>query len=271
VTNDDPRPLRERVHDVIYQHDSFGERLFNVVLILAILASVVVVMLDSVASIRARHGPALYAGEWFFTILFTIEYALRLWSSPRPGEYARSFYGVIDLMAIVPTYLAVIFPSGRFLVALRVLRVVRVFRILKLSQYVQEASVISQALRASRHKITVFVTAVMSVVVVVGSLMYLIEGGDNGFTSIPQSIYWAIVTMTTVGYGDLSPQTPLGKTLASALMVAGYGIIAVPTGIVTLELQRAARQTTGERSCPGCGSRRQDADASYCKYCGTPL
>ena len=221
MPNADPRPLRERVHDVIYQHDSFGERLFNGALILAILSSVVVVMLDSVASIRARHGHALYAAEWFFTILFTIEYALRLWSSPRPGTYARSFYGIVDLMAIVPTYLAVVFPPGRFLVALRVLRVIRIFRILKLSHYVEEASVISQALRASRQKITVFVTAVMSVVVVVGSLMYLIEGGDNGFTSIPQSIYWAIVTMTTVGYGDVSPQTPLGRTLAAALMVAG--------------------------------------------------
>ena len=267
----DPRPLKQRVHDIIYQHDSFGERLFNVVLIVAILASVVVVLLDSVASVHARYGPELIAAEWFFTILFTIEYALRLWSSPRPVAYAKSLYGIIDLLAIAPNYLSLLFPGGRFLITLRVLRIARVFRILKLTQYVQEASVLTQALRASRHKIAVFLTTVLSVVVVVGSLMYLVEGSFNsGFTSIPQSIYWAIVTMTTVGYGDVAPQSPLGKLLASVLMIAGYGIIAVPTGIVTLELQRANR-VGGARSCPGCGSRLHDVDASYCKYCGTQL
>lgn len=265
-----PRSLKERVHDIIYQHDSFGERLFNVVLIIAILSSVVVVALDSVAGISSRHAHALRIGEWFFTILFTVEYVLRIWSSPRPLDYVTSFYGVVDLAAIVPTYLGVVFPPGRFLVALRVLRIVRVFRILKLSEYVAEASVLAQALRASRQKIVVFITTVLSVVVVVGALMYTIEGGENGFTSIPQSIYWAIVTMTTVGYGDVSPHTTLGKVLASALMLAGYGIIAVPTGIVTLELQRAAN-TLGRRVCPGCGARQHDADASYCKYCGTHL
>lgn len=264
------RPLRERVHDIIYQHDSFGERLFNVVLIIAILSSVVVVMLDSMASIAARYGQELLVAEWFFTILFTIEYVARIWSSPRPLAYAKSFYGLIDLAAIAPTYLAIVFPTGRFLVALRVLRVLRVFRILKLTQYVQEASVLSQALRASRHKITVFIATVLSVVVVVGSLMYMIEGAPSGFTSIPQSIYWAIVTMTTVGYGDVAPASPLGKILASALMIAGYGVLAVPTGIVTLELQRASRGGA-QRECPGCGSRRNDPDASYCKYCGTQL
>jgi voltage-gated potassium channel len=267
------RPLRERVHDIIYQHDSFGERLFNVVLIVAILSSVVVVMLDSVASINARFARELHAAEWFFTILFTIEYLARLWSSPRPLRYARSFYGVVDLASIAPTYLAIIFPAGRFFVALRVLRVLRVFRILKLTQYVQEASVLTNALRASRHKIIVFVASVMSVVVVVGSLMYMIEGSNasSGFTSIPQAIYWAIVTMTTVGYGDVAPQSPLGKMLASALMVAGYGIIAVPTGIVTLELERATRGVRNDRVCAGCGNRRNDADSNYCKYCGTQL
>ena len=267
------RPLRERVHDIIYQHDSFGERLFNVVLIAAILSSVVVVMLDSVASINGRYARELLAAEWFFTILFTIEYVARLWSSPRPARYALSFYGLIDLVSVAPTYLAIIFPAGRFLMALRVLRVLRVFRILKLTQYVQEASVLSNALRASRHKITVFVATVMSVVVVVGSVMYMIEGSNaaSGFTSIPQAIYWAIVTMTTVGYGDVAPQSPLGKIVASALMVAGYGIIAVPTGIVTLELERATRGARNDRACPGCGNRRNDADANYCKYCGTQL
>ena len=266
-----PAPsLRRRIHDVIFQHDSAGERAFNLGLIVAILASVAVVMLDSVAEVRARHGRALAAAEWTFTVLFTIEYLLRLWSSERPWRYARSFYGVIDLLAILPAYLAFFYPGGRFLVALRVLRVIRVFRILKLAQYVAEASVLAQAMRASRHKITVFISTVLSVVVAVGALMYMIEGPEHGFTSIPLSVYWAVVTMTTVGYGDLSPATALGRLLASALMIIGYGIIAVPTGIVTLELDRASRATP-RRECAGCGSTKHDADASYCKYCGTSL
>jgi voltage-gated potassium channel len=255
----------------MFQHDSPAERAFDGALIVAILLSVGVVMLDSIPAVNARYGRELLVAEWVFTILFTIEYVVRLWSAERPLGYARSFYGLVDLGAIAPTYLAIVFPAGRFLVALRVLRVLRVFRILKLAQYVQEASILVQALRASRHKITVFISTVLSVVVVVGSLMYMIEGADAGFTSIPQGIYWAIVTMTTVGYGDVAPQSPLGKLLASALMVVGYGIIAVPTGIVTLELERASRAMREVRVCPGCGSRRQDADASYCKYCGTQL
>jgi voltage-gated potassium channel len=264
-------PLRQRVHDIIFQHDTPAERAFDVAVIVAIVLSVLVVMLDSVASLNVRYARAFAIAEWVFTILFTIEYVLRLWSSERPGVYARSFYGVIDLVAIAPAYLAVLFPGGRFLVALRVLRVVRVFRILKLARYVQEASVLTQALRASRHKITVFISTVVTVVVAVGSLMYMIEGPANGFTSIPQSVYWAIVTMTTVGYGDVSPGTPVGKLLASALMIVGYGVIAVPTGIVTLELDRAARGGGPVRECPGCGTKRHDADASYCRYCGSAL
>lgn len=228
-------------------------------------------MLDSVASVNARYGRHLLVAEWFFTGLFTVEYLARVWASDRRLAYVRSFYGLVDLGAILPTYLAILFPAGRFLVALRVLRVLRVFRILKLAQYVEEASILAQAIRASKHKITVFISTVLSVVVVVGSLMYMIEGAEAGFTSIPQAIYWAIVTMTTVGYGDLTPQSVLGKFLASALMVVGYGVIAVPTGIVTLELERASRGGRESRICPGCGSRRQDADASYCKYCGTQL
>jgi voltage-gated potassium channel len=265
-----PRPLRERIHDIMFQHDSPAERAFDGVLIVSILLSVAVVMLDSVASINARYGPELHVAEWCFTALFTLEYVMRLWVSERPMAYARSFYGIIDLAAILPSYLAIIFPAGRFLLALRVLRTLRVFRILKLAQYVEEASVLSQAMKASRHKITVFITTVVSVVVVAGSVMYMVEGAESGFTSIPMGIYWAIVTMTTVGYGDVSPQTSLGQMLASVLMIVGYGILAVPTGIVTLELQRASRGSRA-RECPGCGSRAQDEDASYCKYCGTKL
>lgn len=263
--------LRRRTHEIIFQHDSPAERGFDVVLIIAIVLSVIVVMLDSVASVRARYGHELAVAEWVFTGLFTVEYVLRLWSSERPGAYARSFYGIVDLVSIAPSYLAVLFPQGRFLAALRVLRVVRVFRILKLAHYVQEASVLTQALRASRHKITVFIATVFTVVVAVGSLMYMIEGEEGGFTSIPVSVYWAIVTMTTVGYGDIAPVTAIGKFLASALMITGYGVIAVPTGIVTLELDRAARGGGPARTCPGCGAGRHEADASYCRYCGTSL
>jgi voltage-gated potassium channel len=265
------RRLRNRIHDIMFQHDSPAERAFDGALIAVILLSVVVVVLDSVPAINARYGRGLLVAEWFFTGLFTIEYAMRLWVSEHRLKYARSFYGLVDLAAIAPTYLAILFPSGRFLITIRVIRVARVFRILKLAEHVQEASVLVQALRASRQKITVFITTVLTVVVVAGSLMYMIEGAQAGFTSIPQGIYWAIVTMTTVGYGDVAPQSALGKMLASVLMIAGYGIIAVPTGIVTLELDRASRGSPTARSCPGCGSKRHDADSSYCKYCGTIL
>lgn len=263
--------LRRRVHDVVFQHDSPAERAFDLVVICAIVASVGVVMLDSVAAINARYARELAIAEWSFTVLFTIEYLLRLWASEHPVRYARSFYGIIDLAAIAPSYLAVLFPAGRFLIVLRVLRAVRVFRILKLANYVQEAAVLAQALRASRRKITIFLSTVLAIVIVVGSLMYMIEGAESGFTSIPQSVYWAIVTLTTVGYGDVAPVSPLGKAVASALMIIGYGVIAVPTGIVTLELNRAARETVERRECRGCGSTRHDPDAGYCKYCGTDL
>lgn len=263
--------LRERLHNLLFQHDDPAERAVDLGLIIAILTSVVVVMLDSVAAIEARYGHVLRVAEWTLTILFTIEYLLRVWSSRSRREYMLGFYGVVDLLAVLPSYLAIVFPAGRFLIALRVLRVLRIFRILKLAQYVQEASVLSAAMRASRQKITVFIATVMSVVVVVGSVMYLVEGPEAGFTSIPQSIYWAIVTMTTVGYGDVAPMTPIGKLLASAVMILGYGIIAVPTGIVTLELNRASRQEETFRPCRGCGVTRHDADAAYCKYCGSPL
>ena len=235
----------------------------------AIVLSVVVVSLDSVESIAARWGRELHVMEWILTILFTAEYLLRLWVAREPVRYARSFYGIVDLLAVLPTYLAIIFPAGRFLLAFRILRVLRVFRILKLAHYVREAAILSAALRASRRKIIVFVFTVLTVVVVVGALMYLVEGPAHGFDNIPTGMYWAIVTLTTVGYGDLSPTTPLGRMLASALMILGYGIIAVPTGIVTLELNRAARQDT--RSCRGCGTTGHDADARYCRYCGTDL
>ena len=293
---------RDRIRDIVELHDDPIERAFDVVVIAAILLSVLVVTLDSVPSIASRHGRLLHAAEWFFTILFTVEYGLRLWIARHPLRYARSFFGVMDLLSVLPTYLMVIFPAGRFLVAFRILRVLRVFRILKLAHYVREASVLTAALRAGRYKITVFVSTVLTVVVMVGSLMYLVEGPAAGFTSIPQSIYWAIVTLTTVGYGDIAPQSALGKMIASTLMVLGYGIIAVPTGIVTLELDRASREqaraeqatrqeatrdpatrdpatrtesspppTIRGRECARCGAIGHDADAAFCRRCGARL
>ncbi len=206
------------------------------VLILAILASVVAIMLESVASIRASHGHLLRTLEWVFTVAFTVEYVLRLWCVSRSLRYARSFLGVVDLLAILPTWLSLVVPGGQVLTVVRILRVLRVFRILKLAQYVGEARVLVLALRAARFKITVFVFTVLTIVVIVGALMYLVEGPASGFTSIPAGVYWAVVTLTTVGFGDITPQTPLGQTLATVVMIMGYGIIAVPTGIVTAEI-----------------------------------
>lgn len=263
--------FREKVRSVIFQHDAAAEKAFDVVLIIAIMLSVLAVTLDSVAWIRAEYGTLLYGLEWAFTIVFTIEYVARLWATDHRKGYALSFYGIVDLLSILPTYLGVIFPAGRFLIALRILRVLRVFRILKLVQYVSEASVLANALKASRFKITVFLSAVLTVVIVVGSMMYMIEGPAAGFSNIPQGIYWAIVTLTTVGYGDIAPLTPWGKALAATLMIVGYGVIAVPTGIVTLELERASRASRPEVRCEKCGADRHEDDAAFCRRCGSQL
>ena len=264
-------PWRTRLHEVIFEADTRAGRVFDVVLLWSILLSVLVVMLDSVPSIRATHGKALYAAEWFFTAAFSVEYILRLVSVRRPLLYATSFFGLVDLLAIVPTYISLFVPGAHYLLVIRILRVVRIFRILKLGEHLHEADLLLTALRASRRKISVFLTTVLALVVIIGSLMYVIEGEANGFTSIPTSIYWAIVTLTTVGYGDLSPQTALGKALASAVMIIGYGILAVPTGIVTVEIARAARKPITTQACPACGSQGHDADAVYCKYCSARL
>lgn len=264
--------IRQRLYSIIFEHDTRAGRAFDVALIVAILLSVAVVMIDSVASVSARYGRILKAIEWGFTILFTVEYALRLYSARRPARYAFSFFGIVDLLAILPSYLSLIFPLGRFLLTIRVLRVLRVFRVLKLAQYLGEAGVLGRALWSSRHKIGVFLLTVLSVVVIVGSLMYVIEGPASGFRSIPVSIYWAIVTLTTVGYGDIAPQTALGQALAALLMITGYGIIAVPTGIVTVELNRAASDARrASRVCPECQRTGHDPDAAHCKYCGARM
>jgi voltage-gated potassium channel len=263
--------LRARLHEIIFEADTPEGRLFDLLLLVAILASVTVVVLDSVASVRARIGPTLRALEWGFTILFTIEYLLRLASVRRPLRYARSAYGLIDLIAILPSYVSLAFPGGQSLLAIRLLRLLRVFRVLKLAEYLRESRTLVQALRASWRKIAVFLMAVMTIVVVVGTMMYVIEGERHGFTSIPISIYWAVVTLTTVGYGDLAPATTLGRALAVVLMLTGYGIIAVPTGIVTAELTRAAVQPISTQACPACGAGGHEADAVYCRKCGTRL
>lgn len=266
----DASPLRRRAYKIIFEHDTWAGRTFDVVLILAILASVAAVMAESVAPVREEWGSTLRAVEWGFTLLFTVEYGVRLWCVGRPTEYARSFLGVIDLLAILPTYVSVLVPGGQVLTVVRILRVLRVFRILKLAQYVGEARLLIEALRASRYKITVFLFTVVTITVIVGSVMYLVEGPQSGFTSIPAGVYWAIVTLTTVGFGDITPLTPLGKTLAAVVMIMGYGIIAVPTGIVTVELAEAAR-ARGSTACPTCGRTGHDADARFCKWCGDGL
>ena len=263
--------LRRRLHEIIFEADSPAGKLFDVLLILSIVASVILVMLDSVTGIRQSYGYLLYLGEWVFTLLFTIEYLLRLYSVGRPLSYATSFFGLVDLFAILPTYLSLIFPGAQYFLVIRILRVLRVFRVLKLVQYVSETRVLMQAMRASRRKITVFLFVVLTLVVVFGSLMYVIEDPESGFTSIPRSIYWAIVTLTTVGYGDISPQTGLGQTLAALIMVIGYGIIAVPTGIVTVELTQSYKKSISTQSCPQCSAEGHDPDAEFCKYCGSAL
>ena len=262
--------LRERLYVVIFEADTRAGKAFDVGLILVILASVGTVMAESVAAIRLEHGPLLRQLEWGFTGVFTVEYLLRLWCARRPARYARSFFGVIDLLAILPTYTALLLPGAQYVTVIRVLRILRAFRVLKLAHHVAEADVLRRALVASRRKITVFLFAVFSAVVVLGSLMYLVEGAEHGFTSIPRAVYWAVVTLTTVGYGDISPQTPLGQALASLIMVLGYGIIAVPTGIVTVELASAARERDGRR-CPSCAAPDHARDALYCRRCGTGL
>ena len=262
---------KDAIRIIIFEAHTQAGKAFDVGLIICILLSVLAIMLDSVGAINARYGNWLYAIEWFFTILFTIEYGLRLWCIQHTGAYARSFYGVVDLVCIIPTYLSVLFPGTQYLLVVRVLRVLRVFRVLRMVRYVGEARQLSQALRASKRKIVVFVSTVAALVVVFGSLMYLIEGEANGFTSIPRSIYWAVITMTTVGYGDITPQTPLGQAFASIVMILGYGIIAVPTGIVTMELSEAARQSANTRTCPECSAEGHTREADYCSRCGGDL
>jgi len=267
-----PAAWRNRLRIIIFEADTPAGKAFDVALLVCIVLSVMAVVLESVASIRSSHGVVLRNVEWAFTILFTIEFGLRLICVGRPMSYVFSFFGIVDLLAVVPTYLSLFLAGPRYsLIVIRALRLLRIFRVLKLVQFLGEANLLLDALKASSRKIIVFLGAVLTIVMIIGSVMYLIEGEASGFTSIPEGIYWAIVTMTTVGYGDIAPITVAGKLLASALMITGYGVIAVPTGIVTAELTNLWKTSVSTRTCPECATEGHDSDAHFCKYCGTHL
>ncbi len=266
-------PRKEKIHEIIFEADTPIGRLFDISLLIIISISVLVVMLESIDSLQAKYATFFTTIEWAFTIFFTVEYILRLYAVYRPMAYATSFFGVIDLLAILPTYLSLIIPGSQYFLIIRALRLLRIFRIFKLGHFLREGNTIIAAMKASYAKITVFLTFVMILVIVIGAIMYLVEGGSNeSFSSIPQSIYWAIVTLTTVGYGDITPATDLGQFLSAAVMLLGYAILAVPTGIVTGELinaERNKRYTT--QACRYCGREGHDHDAVYCKYCSKLL
>jgi voltage-gated potassium channel len=269
-TSPSPGP-RFRLHEIIFEADTRGGKAFDIVLFVAIGLSVVAVLLESVSSLRAGYGRLLRGVEWGFTLLFSVEYVLRLVAVKRPLRYAISFFGIVDFLSIAPTYLSLLVAGSQSLLVIRALRLLRVFRVLKLAHFVGEASLLQTALKASLRKIVVFVETVLIMVLIIGALMYLIEGEANGFTSIPKSIYWAVVTMTTVGYGDIAPQTLPGQLFASLVMILGYGIIAVPTGIVTVELAGVWRRKITTQACRVCASEGHDPDARFCKYCGAAL
>ncbi|WP_305906828.1 ion transporter [Methylomarinum sp. Ch1-1] len=265
-------PWREALNVIIFGAETRAAKIFDVVLSIMIICSVLAVMLGSVNSLQERYTQWFFYSEWFFTLLFSVEYVLRLLSVRKPWLYCRSFFGIVDFLSIIPTYLSFLMPDIKYMLIARVLRLLRVFRILKLAEYMGEAQVLMYALSRSRQKILVFLYTVCTLVIVFGSLMYVVEGSESGFTSIPKSVYWAIVTLTTVGYGDIAPQTPLGQMIASSIMIMGYGIIAVPTGIYSAELMKVDKAADiNNEACPDCGETGHDYDASYCKYCGHSL
>jgi voltage-gated potassium channel len=268
-----PSGWRRRMYDVIFEADTPAGRRFDVALVFAILLSILVVVLDSVPRLHRDHADLLNAFEWGFTALFTVEYAARIACVQRPWRYATGFYGVIDLLAVLPSYFSLLMPGTELLLDIRILRLLRVFRIFKLTLYIEEYTRLGEALAASRRKILVFLSVVLMAILILGTIMYVVEGPKNGYTSIPVAMYWATVTMTTVGYGDITPHTNLGKAIASFMMLLGWGILAVPTGIVTAEmtLRHGAGRQGSSRSCAACGSRGHDADARYCKDCGAAL
>jgi len=262
--------LKNKLYEIIFESDTPVGKGFDLLLIVSILLSVIVVLLDSVQYYNSLYGEALYIMEWFFTLLFTIEYFLRIYCIGKPILYIRSFFGVIDFLSIIPTYISIFLPASRYLSVIRVLRVLRIFRVLKLILYIGEANHLMKAIYASHRKITVFLFSMLTLVTIIGSIMYLIEGEANGFTSIPRSIYWAIVTITTVGYGDISPQTELGQVFASLAMIIGYATIAVPTGIISAEYT-TMKYNIKDVVCTGCGDENHEENAKFCKACGTDI
>lgn len=271
MTTSSKKTLRSEIHRIMFLSDRRDEQLFDIVLVILILASVIIVMLETVERIQVRFAQLFYILEWTFTIIFTIEYLLRLYAAKNAKNYAFSFFGVVDLMAILPAYLGLFFIGSQYFMVVRALRLLRIFRIFKLGHFMDEGALIMDAMRASRPKITVFLFFVLLLVTLMGSFMYLIEGGENpGFTSIPRSIYWAIVTLTTVGYGDITPVTELGQFISAFVMIMGYAVIAVPTGIVTNELMNTS-DGKDHRDCTRCGLKGHEIDARYCKQCGERL
>ena len=263
-------PRKAKLYEIIFESDTPAGKGFDLLLIVSILLSVIVVLLDSVQYYNNLYGETLYILEWFFTLLFTIEYFLRIYCIGKPVMYIKSFFGIIDFLSIIPTYISIFLPATRYLSVIRILRVLRIFRILKLILYIGEANLLMKAIVSSRRKIIVFFFLIISLVTIFGSVMYLIEGESNGFTSIPRSIYWAIVTITTVGYGDISPQTELGQALASLAMIIGYATIAIPAGIVSAEYTTMTHKFNN-MACPGCGDENHEDDAKFCKICGQDL
>lgn len=263
---------KSKLHEIIYEADTKKGKWFDIILILTILLSIILVMLESVESIDTKYHNLLNSAEWVITILFTIEYFARIISIKKPASYIFSFYGIIDFLATIPKYLSLIFIGTHALVALRALRLLRVFRILKLARYLGASKTLISALKSSKIKILVFLFSVLVLTIILGTVMYLIEGPENGFTSIPYSMYWAIVTLTTVGYGDIAPHTPIGQFIASIVMILGYGIIAVPTGIVTSEMTKADNKVhTNTQHCTNCGADKHLDNAEYCNQCGEKL
>lgn len=262
---------RARWFHIIFGHNDVPGRRFDVVLIIVIAASIIVALLDSIGAVHARFSHIFYVIEWVFTLIFTLEYAVRLTVVNRPARYARSFFGIVDLLSVLPTWISLVLTGSQYLLVIRALRILRIFRILKLSRYVGEANLLWATLLGTRRKILIFVSTILTLVLIFGALMYLIEGPENGFTSIPEAMYWAVVTMTTVGFGDITPKTPLGQLLTALITLVGYSIIAVPTGIFTAELASGMRAQRTAIRCSDCGLSDHDSDAQFCKACGAPL
>lgn len=264
------KSLKQKLYEIIFEADTPAGKIFDLVLLFVILISVVLVMLESISSVNIKYHHILIVLEWIITVIFSLEYLLRILIVKKPFQYIFSFYGIIDFLSVIPTYLSLIIVGSQSLIVIRILRLLRVFRILKLTRYTSAGRFLAKSMWASREKISIFIFFVLTIVVIMGTVMYLVEGEKNGFTSIPTSIYWAIVTLTTVGYGDISPQTPVGQFIASFVMIMGYAIIAVPTGIVTAEMIKST-VNTNTQVCPKCLFDKHDDDAKYCKMCGNQL